>query len=493
MWGKLSTVLERVKQKLFGRSIFANATLGDTYITDEMAAAISRWAMLYSNKAPWLTKNPHSMGLPAAIAREIATLVTLEMEVDVVDPNCSNAQEINARADFIRNVFADILPQMQIQVEYACALGGLVFKPYVTNGKVAVDFVHADDFYPVSFNSRGEIRAAIFLEHKKSGREYFTRVERHDMADGKYIVTNRVYKSHSDTDIGTEVSLSDVEDWAGLQPETTISQIDYPLFAYFRIPQGNVVDKRSLLGVSVFGRADSAGLIEEADLQWQRLMWEYEAGEMAIDASEDIFKHVKTKNGEVIPVLPVGKERLFRLNGMVGGNNAELMKPYSPPLRDESYLAGLNNILMRIEDTCGLARGTLSDVNDQVRTATELRISRQRSYATITAIQRSLEMALDNLARAIDAFASLYQLVPEGDYDITYVWDDSIVVDAAAEREKDRVDVRDGLMQPWEYRVKWYGESEEQAKSILAEGSALSDDEIMGFRERLAAISEESE
>lgn len=493
MWGKLSTVLERVKQKLFGRSIFANATLGDTYITDEMAAAISRWAMLYSNKAPWLTKNPHSMGLPAAIAREIATLVTLEMEVDVVDPNCSNAQEINARADFIRNVFADILPQMQIQVEYACALGGLVFKPYVTNGKVAVDFVHADDFYPVSFNSRGEIRAAIFLEHKKSGREYFTRVERHDMADGKYIVTNRVYKSHSDTDIGTEVSLSDVEDWAGLQPETTISQIDYPLFAYFRIPQGNVVDKRSLLGVSVFGRADSAGLIEEADLQWQRLMWEYEAGEMAIDASEDIFKHVKTKNGEVIPVLPVGKERLFRLNGMVGGNNAELMKPYSPSLRDESYLAGLNNILMRIEDTCGLARGTLSDVNDQVRTATELRISRQRSYATITAIQRSLEMALDNLARAIDAFASLYQLVPEGDYDITYVWDDSIVVDAAAEREKDRVDVRDGLMQPWEYRVKWYGESEEQAKSILAEGSALSDDEIMGFRERLAAISEESE
>ena len=148
---------------------------------------------------------------------------------------------------------------------------------------------------------------------------------------------------------------------------------------------------------------------------------------------------------------------------------------------------------MRIEDTCGLARGTLSDVNDQVRTATELRISRQRSYATITAIQRSLETALDNLAKAISAFATLYKLAPDGDYDITYVWDDSIVVDAAAEREKDRIDVRDGLMQPWEYRVKWYGESEEQAKSILAEGSTLSDDEIMGFRERLAAISEESE
>ena len=494
VWGKLTAILERVKQKLFGRSIFANAALGDTYITDDMATAISRWAMLYSNKAPWLAKNSHGMGLPAAIAREVATLVTLEMNVEVTDPNHSSDQ-MNGRAIFIKDAFDGILPQMQVQVEYACALGGMVFKPYVANGKVAIDYVHADDFYPVSFNSRGEIRGAIFLEHKKCGKEYFTRIERHDMTEEGYIVTNRVYKSHSDSDIGTEVALSDVEDWAGLQPETIISQIDYPLFAYFRIPQGNVIDKRSLLGVSVFGRADNAGLIEEADLQWQRLMWEYEAGEMAIDASEDIFKHIKAPNGEVVPVLPIGKERLFRMNNITigGNNNADLIKPYSPTLRDDSYASGLNNILMRIEDTCGLARGTLSDANDQVRTATELRISRQRSYATITAIQRSLETALDNLAKAISAFATLYKLAPDGDYDITYIWDDSIVVDAAVEREKDRVDVRDGLMLPWEYRVKWYGESEQQAKATLAESADLSDDEIMGFRERLASISEEGE
>ena len=128
VWGKLTAILERVKQKLFGRSIFANAALGDTYITDDMATAISRWAMLYSNKAPWLAKNSHGMGLPAAIAREVATLVTLEMNVEVTDPNHSSDQ-MNGRAIFIKDAFDGILPQMQVQVEYACALGGMVFKP----------------------------------------------------------------------------------------------------------------------------------------------------------------------------------------------------------------------------------------------------------------------------------------------------------------------------------------------------------------------------
>ena len=92
-----------------------------------------------------------------------------------------------------------------------------------------------------------------------------------------------------------------------------------------------------------------------------------------------------------------------------------------------------------------------------------------------------METALDNLAKAISAFATLYKLAPDGDYDITYIWDDSIVVDAAVEREKDRVDVRDGLMLPWEYRVKWYGESEQQAKATLAESADLSTMKSWGF------------
>ncbi len=236
--GFIANVVERVK-KLFGKTAFQSAELASTFITDEMAQAIDRWAHLYANKAPWLEKHGQSIGLPASIAREVSTLVTLEMQVTVTDPTSTvePEEDTTSRAAFIRDVFDGLLPQIQIQTEYACALGGIVFKPYVSGTEIALDFVQADDFYPVSFNSRGEIKSAIFMERKRTAHEFFTRMERHDILKNDYVITNKAYRSYADNDLGTEIGLSEVEDWADIQPETHIQGVNFPLFAYFKIPQ----------------------------------------------------------------------------------------------------------------------------------------------------------------------------------------------------------------------------------------------------------------
>ena len=54
------------------------------------------------------------------------------------------------------------------------------------------------------------------------------------------------------------------------------------------------------------------------------------------------------------------------------------------------------------------------------------------------------------------------------------------LIDENAERQRDKDDVAAGLMQKWEYRVKWYGETEEDAKKALADGEPT-DDDLMGF------------
>ena len=77
--------------------------------------------------------------------------------------------------------------------------------------------------------------------------------------------------------------------------------------------------------------------------------------------------------------------------------------------------------------------------------------------------------------------AVLYDLCPDGEYETTYVWDDSIIVDAEAERLRDQQEVMQGLMNKWEYRVKWYGEDEATAKKMLQEMQGPTDDEILGF------------
>ena len=143
---------------------------------------------------------------------------------------------------------------------------------------------------------------------------------------------------------------------------------------------------------------------------------------------------------------------------------------FSPQLRDVSITNGLNTILTRIEDVCSISRGTLSDVTySEARTATELRILKQRTFAANLDIQKALQHTLEKTFTIIDKYCELYGIVPEGDYEIAYNWDDSIIVDKDAERQVDLMDVNAGLLSKVEYRMKWMGETRKQAEEAVKE------------------------
>jgi len=448
------------------RSI-AEVTKEQTIASTDMMDAITNWLAMFSNEAKWLKNNPITLGLPAIIASDIARSVTLEMEVNV------SGSEM---ADFISDQLQSVRKNIRVNTEYACAGGGIVFKPYVSDGRIITEVVQADYFCPLAYNNSGKITAAYFLYRSWKGRKVYSRLERHELNGTDYTITNKAYVSSVEEAIGTPCQLSEVDDWADIEPEVTINDIESPLFAYFKIPIGNTVDKNSPLGVSVYARA--VNLIKDADEQYSRLLWEYEGGELAIDAAEDAFRRV---NG--MPVLPKGKERLYRTNNLdsATASTDSLMKEWAPSLRDANYMSGLNRILLQIEDACCLSRGTLSDVDTVARSATEIKIVKQRSYSTVTDIQKSLEYALDDLVYAMYALATLYNLAPNGKYNTTYVWDDSIVIDAEVERMRDQNEVAQKLMPKYQYRMKWYGEDEITARKICDEMDGVSDNEILGF------------
>ena len=66
---------------------------------------------------------------------------------------------------------------------------------------------------------------------------------------------------------------------------------------------------------------------------------------------------------------------------------------------------------------------------------------------------------------------------------MTVNFDDSIIEDKPAEQLRDQQQVRDKLMAVWEYRKKYFGEDEVQAKAMAAElsGGTRTDDDWMGF------------
>ncbi len=59
---------------------------------------------------------------------------------------------------------------------------------------------------------------------------------------------------------------------------------------------------------------------------------------------------------------------------------------------------------------------------------------------------------------------------------------DSFISDSASERAQDMQDVREGIMNKWEYRAKWYGESDDTAKANIPESSY--EEDPFGFNQK---------
>lgn len=492
-------------------------------ISPEMEKAITTWNTLYRNKAPWLhepsDEDPTrvvSLGLPSMIASEKARTALIEFkseittpteEVEVDNPDYKNppdtelnrwGQEVpvvvspkitkevpktnTARAEFLNEQYNKLKKQLRKQLEYGIALGGFVIKPYYTeitnddgmiSPNIEYDFIRADCFYPLAFDANGHITEAAFIQPKIDKDTIYRRLEYHKWKNNTVEIINKCYKTTradlnnttvTDEDLGKEISLKEVSEWSTIQPKTIINNVSKPLFAYFKMPEANTVDLTSPLGVSGYARA--INLIKDADLQYSRMLWEYEAGEMAINVDRDAFKWLADTDdpNKGKSVLPKAQQRLYRQTDVEAG---ELFQPYAPSLRDGAYRDGLNTILMRIEDVTSLSRGTLSDASAEARTATELMILKQRSYQANLDIQHNLEDALRDAIYATNALCTLYEVTPDGEYDVSFEWDDSILVDVDLELAKRIQLMQNGLAGKVETRMWYFGETERQAKEAL--------------------------
>lgn len=425
------------------------------------------------------------------------------------------------RAEFLNSQYKKLTRQIRRQLEYGIAKGGLVIKPYVVLHKdttqnsnstqnfaspetsnneannqsstttssntlkykaqlypaeIEFDFVQADRFYPLVFDATGKVIEAAFIQTKvdKAKERVYIRLEYHKLENRTVTVQNLAFESQdmslAETDnirgasnLGKSIPLTDVPEWSTLQPTTTIENVDRLLFAYFRMPEANTVDPYSPLGVSGYSRV--VNLIKDADNQYSRMLWEFEGGELAIDVDRDALKFMTDPNGEGYTVMPSSQQRLFR---KVDLNQEDTYNVFAPPLRDVSIIHGLNTVLTKIEDSTGLSRGTLSDITMQeAKTATELKILKQRSYATNADIQRALQDALEDAVYVMDVYCDLYDAAPEGEYEISFEWDDSIIVDNESELSKRITLQQNGLASKLENRMWYFGETENQARAAL--------------------------
>lgn len=466
-----------------------------------------------------------SLGLPQLIASEKARTALIEFESEITTPiketkpatpNYMSGNNIGTdgkpeptvathvvtqdipkgptdRAEFLNKEYAKLKDALRVQVEYGIAKGGLVIKPYPvkhetpvkfqsadmmtgndgkllkeTNYEIEFDFVQANEFYPLAFDGSGKITEAAFIERKYDKKVVYSRVEYHKLGDNTVKVINKAFKATqgpNDADVlGLEIPLTEVPEWSALAPEVEISGVNRLLFAYFKMPEANTIDTHSPLGVSGFDKVKS--LIEEADRQYSRMLWEFEGGELAIDIDRDALKWISDPNNpdKGNSVMAKLQDRLYRRVDLGDENTYEV---FSPQLRDQSLINGLNCILMRIEDGAGLSRGTLSDVISEAKTATELRMLRIRSYESNAHIQKALEKALRDAIYVMNVYCDLYEITEDGEYEVSFEWDDSILSDSDTELTKRMILIQNGIASKLETRMWYFGETERQAREAL--------------------------
>jgi len=520
MWGSVVSKLKEVLKRMIGSRTIEQALHVAPSISSQMETAINLWTDMYKDQSPWLHEptyeNPSrvvSLGLPALISSEKARTALIEFqseittptkEVEVENPNYQEPEEDEygniiptmetptiteehpvgntERAEYLNTQYEKLKKQLRKQIEYGIAKGGLVIKPYVVmttptddndveyDADIEFDFIQADAFYPLAFDAAGKITEAAFIQTKTEKDTIYRRLEYHKWENNVVTVINKAYKSDtniadngmSGVDLGHEIPLTDIPEWKALQEKITIKNVQQPLFAYFKVPEANTIDTSSPLGVSGFSRA--VNLIKDADMQYSRLLWEYEGGELAIDIDRDALNIIEGPDGSTHSVPNQLQSRLFR---KVDLGEANTYQPYAPTLRDVSYVNGLNTILMRIEDACSLSRGTLSDAADVARTATELKILKQRSYQANADIQQSIEQTLKDVVYIMNTYCTLYEITPEGEYDVSFEWDDSIIVDVDEELNKRLTLMQNGLASKLETRMWYFGETERQALEAL--------------------------
>lgn len=458
---------------MFSKNNIENSLKVNIAVSTELESKIQKWEQMYRNKAEWINEDVKSLELPSAIANEFVRLTMAEFKTNITG---------GARATYIKNIYDYAIKELPNNLEYGNAKGGLIIKPYVKNGRIFIEFIQQGYFYPVEYDDTGKITSAIFVSQKVEGENIYTRLEYHSLKGTSYFIINKAFKSKDKNDLGDEISLSAVEEWKMIEPKTKIDNIEKTLFAYYKTPMANNITK-SPLGISVYAKAEN--LIKDADTQYGRTMWEYEASEKAIYASTEALKQ-RNVNGNSLWEIPKLKERLFRAVDVAKANGEELFHDYSPDIRDEAFWRGLNKILERIEFNCMLAYGTLSEPTYSDKTATEIKASKQRSYTTVSRMQENLQNTLEDLLYAINVLTTLYRLAPEGTYQTSFEWGDSILTDTEKEQTLQMQEVNMRLRSKLRYIMFRYGLTEEQALEELQriQEEKMSNQEAFGFDER---------
>lgn len=465
-------LIARIRQVLYRMGIIKGVNslseFQDIPLNEEMYQKIEIWKALYQgyyepfHKITYHTvegskhRKMDTLNMPKIVASEMASLVFNEKcEVSISENNLKK---------FIDQIFKDnhFYKKFQDYLEYNFALGGMVIKPYVQDGKIRLSYVTADCFIPISWHN-DTIDEGIFVSEYKRGQKTYTHLEWHRWDGKEYVIRNELYESNG-TDLGVKVALSTL--FPDLEEEVRIKGLQRPLFVYFKPNTANNIDTQSPLGISLY--ANALDTIRALDSAFDSLHREFRLGKKKIIVPAHMVKTVvDPETGTQRRYFDAADETYEALN--IDMDEAEI-KDISVELRVEEHIAAINALLNILAMQTGFSAGTFSFDGKSVKTATEVISENSKTFKSMKSHEIIIEEGIKELVDSIIAVAQLYGLYSgPTEYEVTVSFDDSVVEDKNAEIDQQIKLVSSGLNSKKRAIMKIHGVTEEEALQIMQE------------------------
>lgn len=378
----------------------------DIISSDLMEMAQIEWQNIIKGRPYWMSDSVQTINFAKFLCYYTSKKTCLDLKVTI------NGSD---RANYINQcVKAMIQKSIRDKVEDACGAGGIIIKPNGTyNPAGAIDYVMPGSFAVTEKNSNGDILGVIFIDRKIKGDDYYTRLEYQHFTssildDGEgsgrtYTIENKAFKSKGSESLGRSIKLTDVPEWKDIPESISISNVEKPLFGYFKMPYNNTIDYASPEGVAVF-----ANCIEELrnlDVAWSRKDDEVDDSQHITFIDENALMKRDKNTGD--------KERVELprfVKGLKRGVDAQnTIDEHVPTLLTEQRVADINSILSMISTKAGFSQGQfVLDRKTGVATATEIESDDSETVNTINDIRASLKSAIKDLIYALDKYCDVF-------------------------------------------------------------------------------------
>ena len=353
--------------------------------------------------------------------------------------------------------------------EMAFALGTVAFIPRVVGMEVTdagpipgsasgivLDYVTVEHIWPISWQN-GIITECAFSNVVTVNGEEYCYLQIHHKANGLYDIENRIY-TFKNKNLDSELPLMDVKGFERVPP-VVHTGADHRQFVIDRPNISNNYDYSNPLGISVY--ANAVDVMRGVDIAYDSYVNEFVLGKKRIMVKPSATEYI---DGE--PIFD-SDDLVFYVLPEDAADSA-VITPIDMKLRTVEHNTGIQDQLNLLSSKCGFGENHYRFNQGSVSTATQVISENSTMFRTIKKHEIILEQVLIELCRIILRLGNTAMNAGLNEnVEISIDFDDSIIEDKQTDFSRDMQLLNAGIMNDWEFRMRWMNEDEATAKAAL--------------------------